>query len=105
MTIDAKEYLEKTCGKLTFGRMISSLRKCEELSQTEFAKMLGISKQYLCDIEKGRKGVSPEKAREMAKKLGYSEQYFIQLSLQDQLTQAGIKLEVHLEKPQSKKAA
>ena len=105
MSIDALEYFEKELGKMTFARMLRSLRKCEDLSQTEFARQLGISKQYLCDIERGRKGVSPGKAKKFAKLLGYSQERFIQLSLQDQLDHAGIKLSVHLEKPRHRKAA
>ncbi|MDO8953427.1 MAG: helix-turn-helix transcriptional regulator [Gammaproteobacteria bacterium] len=99
MTTNALEYFEKKLGKLTFGKMLWSLRKCDEISQTEFAKKLGVSKQYLCDIEKERTGVSVEKAQEMAKTLGYSEKQFIRLALQDQLTHAGIKFEIHLEEP------
>jgi DNA-binding XRE family transcriptional regulator len=28
---------------------------CDEISQTDFAKKLGVSKAHLCDIEKGRR--------------------------------------------------
>ena len=33
--------------KLTFGSMIANIRECDGLTQVEFAKKLGISRQYL----------------------------------------------------------
>lgn len=48
----ARKYLEKLRGEpLTFGRMIKSMRQCDELTQVELAEKMGISKAYLCDIE------------------------------------------------------
>jgi len=44
--------LEKEYGRLTFGQALWSHRKCEEISQKQFAISLGISSQSLCDIEK-----------------------------------------------------
>ena len=49
-------------GPPTLGRALEAVRKCEELSQTACAETLGISKSHLCDVEKGRKTVSPERA-------------------------------------------
>jgi len=67
------------------------------MSQVEFAKKLGISKQHLCDIEKGRKFVSPERAARFAKILGHSGQSFVALALQDIVNQGGLKLKVSVE--------
>lgn len=97
MTIDAKEYLEKKYGRLGLGKLLFSIRIGEEMTQDEFAKILKISKSHLCDIEKGRKFVSPERAAKFAKKLGYSEKQFIRLSLQDVINQSGLKFEVQVE--------
>jgi DNA-binding transcriptional regulator YiaG len=59
----AIKLLEKIAGgPLTLGRAIASIRKSEELSQDECARKLGVSKSHLCDVEKGRKTVSPERA-------------------------------------------
>jgi len=46
-------------GPLTLGLALESLRKGESLSQEACAKRLRISKSHLCDVEKGRKLVSP----------------------------------------------
>lgn len=63
----------------------------EEMSQQEFAAKLGISKQHLCDIEKGRKTVSPARAWAWAKKLGYMPQQWAELALQDMVEKDGLK--------------
>ena len=67
---DAIQFLESLVGELTFGGLIEAMRQAEEMSQVDFAKKLGISKQHLCDIEKGRKFVSPERAAKFAKDTG-----------------------------------
>ena len=60
------------------------------MSQIEFAKMLGISKQNLCDVERGRRFVSLKAAARFAKKLGYAPDQFIRLALQDLVNREGI---------------
>ncbi len=93
----AMKFLESLVGELTFGGLIEAMRQAEEMSQVEFAKKFGISKQHLCDIEKGRKFVSPERAARFAKILGHSEQSFVALALQDIVNQGGLKLKVSVE--------
>ncbi len=88
--------------KLTLGRLIWAIRMGEEISQIEFAKTLGISKQHLCDIEKNRKTVSPALAAKYAKNLGYSKTQFIRLALQDMIDREGLNVSVEIsEKKQS----
>lgn len=91
--------MEKMMGEpLSLGLLIKSYRQSEDLTQGEMAKTLGISNAHLSQIEKNHKFLSPERARDFAKKLGYSEQMFIMLSLQDQLTRAGLKYTITLKK-------
>jgi len=85
----AKEY-----GPLTFGRALWSHRKCEEISQKDFAKMLGISPSSLCDLEKGRKLPSVNRAAKIAKILNEPEKIWIRLALQDMLREADLRYEV-----------
>jgi transcriptional regulator with XRE-family HTH domain len=82
--------LEKEYGRLTFGQALWSHRKCEEISQKQFAISLGISAQSLCDIEKGRKIPSPERAAKIAKKIGQPEKIWIEFALQDSLRQGNL---------------
>ena len=87
--------LEKAAGgALTLGGFLASIREGEDWTQTEMADRLGISRANLCDIEKGRKTVSPARAAGFAKTLRYSEKQFVQLALQEMLTAAGLHLHV-----------
>ncbi|MCW5590054.1 MAG: helix-turn-helix transcriptional regulator [Legionellales bacterium] len=96
MTTNAKKHLEKLCGKLTLGGVIRSIRLCDEISQTDFAKLLNVSTQYLCDLEHGRKSVSPKKANDFALRLGYSPEQFVALAIQDALDHEGINMLVEV---------
>ena len=59
---EAMKFLEEVSGRvLTLGGLLESIRLGEEMSQASFAKKLGVSASHLCDIEKGRKVVSPER--------------------------------------------
>ena len=58
------------------------------------AKILGISKQDLCNIEKGRKLVSVERAVSFAKSLKIPSKAMAKYALQDQLYKAGLKGEI-----------
>jgi hypothetical protein len=51
----------------------------------------------LCDIEKGRRAVSVERAAEWARKLGYLEAQYVALALQAEVTAAGLDLKVKVE--------
>ena len=64
-----KELEKITGGPLTLGQLIWSLRMSDEVTQVEFAKKLNISRQHLCDIERGRKPVSPKLTGQYAIKL------------------------------------
>ncbi len=93
----AIRYLEKIAGgPLTFARLMESMRLCEEMSQSDFAKLLGISKSHLCDIEKNRKSVSPKRAAHFARKLGHSEEQFVKFALQAIVDSDGLKYKVEL---------
>ncbi|HCU24349.1 MAG TPA: XRE family transcriptional regulator [Deltaproteobacteria bacterium] len=96
---EARRFLEKlTSGPLTMGRILSSTRKCEEMKQAEFAKILGITVPHLSDIENGRKAVSPERAARFARALGLSEKQFVRVALQDELNRQGLeKYQVSIE--------
>lgn len=90
--------LESISGKkLTIGNFLSAIREGEELTQVAFADQLKISRQYLCDIERGRRSVSPKMAAMFAKKLGYSEKQFVRLALQDELDRAGLHFNVDIQ--------
>lgn len=75
---------------------ISAWRISEEASLAEFGKLVGMSVANLCDIEKGRKGVSPEKAEQIAKAIGVPQELLIRLSIEESLRAAGLKYRVQI---------
>lgn len=90
--------LEKRLGPMTMAMSLRSHRMSDYISQTDFAKKLKISKANLCDIEKGRKLVSLERAAKFAKILQMPEAYYVALALGDQLRAAHLKYEVFIKK-------
>lgn len=97
-TIDARKFLEELIGEpLTFGSMIETIRITDEYTLETMSKKLGVSRGHLCDVEKGRRVVSPERAAKWGKALGYGEAHFVALALQAELDAAGLKFRVSLE--------
>ena len=94
---ETMKFLEEVAGRpLTLGGLLESIRLSEEMSQSAFARNLGISASHLCDIEKRRKVVSPERAARFAKILGRSQQQFVRLALQELVDEAGLKMKVEV---------
>lgn len=97
MTIKKKYGTRELASELkgiSFGKLLESHRKAEEISQKDFSAMLGISTSSLCDLEKGRKIPSAGRAFQIAKTLGLSVTLWVEVALQDQLNQQGLKLKV-----------
>jgi len=88
--------LAKRLGKLTVGEVLHTFRATEALSLKEFGKRIGLSVANLCDIEKGRKGVSPKKAEQIAKALGLPPALLVRLSLEDSLQAARLRYKVEV---------
>ena len=82
--------------RLTLGRYLKAIRLGEEWTKSALAEMLGESRQFICDIEHGRKYISPKKAASYAKKLEYPVKQFVRLALDDLLTRDGLNFEVEL---------
>ena len=94
--------LEKITGKeLDFAFLLKSLRECDGLTQEEFGKVLGVKKSYICDLEHSRTFVSPEQAARFAKALGYPEDYFVRLALEDYVKRNGLSYKIKLFKEAS----
>lgn len=92
--IKAKFAIRKITGPIGFGEMLQAYRQSLDYTQTAMAENLGISKQDLCNIEKGRKLVSVERAIAFAHSLSMPVKTFAKYALQDQLHKAGLKGEV-----------
>lgn len=85
-------------GPITFGKLLLSHRLGEEMTQLEMAKFLGISKQSLCDLEKGRVLPSLARAAKIATKLGMLPEAFVEVAIQDQLRKQKLGFEVKIVK-------
>ena len=88
--------LEMKLGLMTVGMFVKSFREAEGLSQGNFARKLGLSQANLCDIERGRKIPSPERAARLAKLLGAGEITLVQLAIQDSLRKAKLNYSIQL---------
>ncbi|WP_374080282.1 helix-turn-helix transcriptional regulator [Bdellovibrio bacteriovorus] len=90
--------LEKDLGDISFGGFLRAARTNKDMSQTDMAHFLSISKSTLCDIEKGRQFVSLELAAKIAKKCGLSELLAVEAAINDQLRRSNLKMEAHVKK-------
>jgi transcriptional regulator with XRE-family HTH domain len=95
---DALSEIALLQGPASFGELIRSMRLCDDMSQEVLAKILGISKQHLSAVEKGKKVVSPARAAKFAKALGYPVDQFVLAAIEDELREAGIDLHFDLRK-------
>ena len=75
--------LEDKYGKLTFGNALKSLRECEDETQSDFARRLGLSPGDICALEEERIIPSLSSASLIAKRLYLPEATFIELVLRD----------------------
>ncbi len=91
--------------KLCLGRYLWAIREGEEMTQTAFGKLIGVSRQYICDLENGRRFVSPKAAAKFARTLGYSEEQFVRLCLQDLIEREGINAEIDVKLQKKRRAA
>ena len=93
---DFERDMEREYGPLTFGRLLESYRKCEELTQEQLGKMVGLSRANICDLEKGRKIPSLKRASALANAFGVSEKQWVEIALQDQLRKEKLDFKVFI---------
>jgi len=97
-TVDALEATKDVWEKMTFGGFIRSLRMCDEITQVELAKKLGVSKQFLNDVEHNRKEVGFAFAKKISSTLGYSIETFLELLIRQQLKKQHLHYIVEIKK-------
>lgn len=95
-TVSAREAL-KDVFKSSFGEFVRDIRECDEISQTDLAKRMHTSRQFINAIEKDKANVSLEMAVRIARALGYPYEAFVEIFFNDMLRKSGIKKVVHLE--------
>lgn len=95
---DALEATKDTWDSMTFGGLVHSLRMSDEITQVDLAKRVGVSKQFLSDVEHNRKDVGINFAKKIADALGYSIEPLIELLIRDQLRRQHLNYTVELKK-------
>lgn len=93
-----KSVVKKIWKNATFGSLLKALRTCDELSQVDVAKQLGISKQFLNNVENEKKFVGVPFVCKVAKIMGYPLEPMVELLLRDQLKKEGLELEIKVKK-------
>lgn len=88
--------LEKDFGPLTFGKLLEAHRLSEEISQTDMAKKLKISRQKLNDFEHGRRSPSLRMAAGMAKALGEHAPTWVSVIIEEMLREEDLDFKVTL---------
>ena len=95
-TMSAREALKGVL-KYSFGEFVRDIRECDEISQTELATRMRVSRQFINAIEKDKAHVSLEMVIKISRALGYPYEAFVEIFLNDMLRKSGIKKVVHLE--------
>lgn len=68
--LNALDATKDIWNEMTFGSLIHSLRISDEITQVELAKRVGVSKQFLSDVEHNRKDVGIAFAKKFLMLLG-----------------------------------
>jgi transcriptional regulator with XRE-family HTH domain len=97
-TLNALDETKKIWDNMTFGGLVRSLRISDEISQVALAKKIGVSKQFLSDVEHNRKDVGISFAKKMAEALDYSIEPLIELLIRDQLKRQHLNYVIDLKK-------
>ncbi len=93
----ASDFFERELGPMTFGAFLTGARLAMDLSQSELARRLKVSRSMICDIEKGRVLVSPTLAVKIARIAKFPQKMAVKYCLQDQLRKAKIKMSVSVD--------
>ncbi|MES2615804.1 MAG: helix-turn-helix transcriptional regulator [Bdellovibrionota bacterium] len=94
--IDATTWAKKELAKVTFGEILRDLRECDGINQTDLAKKIGVSKQFLSDVERNRKIVSIAFAKKIATIMGYAVEPLIEIIIRDELLKNDLSYDIEL---------
>jgi transcriptional regulator with XRE-family HTH domain len=91
-----QEWLQAQIRELTFAEVLKAHRLCQEWTQEEAAKRLGISKQLVSAYEKGNKIPEPAQAYRIGKALGMVPEMAVIYAVNDALRRENLPLQVAL---------
>ena len=93
---DARAALALKMKNVSFGELVRSMRLTDEITQSELAKRLEVSRQFLNAVELGKSQVGLDFAKRVADALGYSAEPFAEILVKEQLRKAGIDCDIIL---------
>jgi transcriptional regulator with XRE-family HTH domain len=83
----------------SLGSWLRAHREGRAMTLTEMADKLEVSCSYVCDVERGRKGVSLGRAAQWSRRLGTDETVLVRLAMQQLLDDAGLRLRADVQHP------
>jgi transcriptional regulator with XRE-family HTH domain len=89
-SILAREALIDVIENTSFGEFVKSIREYDEISQTELAKRMKVTRQFINAIELGKSSLNVQLASKIAEAFGYPREAFIEILINDMLKKAGI---------------
>ena len=84
-SVDAMAWAAKELSKMTFGQLLRNLRECDGITLTDLAAKIGVSKQYLSDIERDRRDVSFAFAKKVSDAMGYAIEPMLEIIVRNEL--------------------
>ncbi len=94
--IDAIGLVRQRLKNRTFSEVLKNIREADEITQEEIGRKINVSKQYISDLENGRRNPSIALAKQLAMALGYPDFFFVEHIFNDELRRAGIKASIDL---------
>lgn len=84
-SIDAVQWAQAELAKTTFGELLRSLRETDDITQVVLAKKLAVSKQFLSDMEHGRRDPSIAFVKKIVIAMGYPIEPMLEMLIRDDL--------------------
>jgi len=94
----AGKSIKNFINSLTFGEFIRYIREADDITQTELASKLKISKQFMSAVEIGKETVGLDFAKRVADALGYSLAPFAKVLINEQLHKYDKNLDVEIKR-------
>ena len=97
----AGESIKDFIDGLSFGEYLRNIRTSDDISQTELASKLSVTKQFISAIETGKESVGLDFAKRVADALGYSLAPFAKILLSEQIHKYDTNLEIEIKRKAS----
>lgn len=90
-TYPASDVLKEHWENLTFSEFLRDIRESDEITQSELARRLGKTRQFIQSIEMGRTNISLDMAKRIAEALDHFPEPFLEVLVNEMIRKIGIK--------------